>query len=191
MLQSKQPILSAAGKRGIVYAAAYLLVVATLVMAPFMLAGRLKADLSEQQDMLSLLKKRVEKAANSSAAGSFDKVEVTRLLVPGTTAGISAAEMQRLVANLAEAAGLAINRMQSVNITQSGSAVVLPLELEATGKIKNLQQFLYAVESGKPFILVKDANISVASPEPPDASAGADELSIRMTLEATGWMGGT
>ena len=48
---------------------------------------------------------------------------------------------------------------------------------------------LDALESGKPFVFVKDANISVAGEV--DASTGAGQPTIRMTLEAAGWIGGT
>jgi hypothetical protein len=188
MLRSKQPVLSAAGKRGIAYVAAFILVSTTLAMAPFILAFNLKAELSEQEGMISLLTKRMEMSAQGSAAVSLDKREAANVLIQGETAGIVSAEMQRQVAGVADTSGLRISRMQSVNVSQNGGAVALQLELEATGKIEGLQNFLYALESGKPFVFVKDANISVAGDV--DASAGVVEPSIRMTLEAAGWIGG-
>jgi Type II secretion system (T2SS), protein M subtype b len=190
MLQPKQPV-SAVGKRGVAYVAAYILVATAIAATPFVIADNLKADISEQKNTLSLLKKRAEKTANGLTASSLDKRDVASILIPGETAGIAAAEMQRRIANLADISGLTISRMQSVNITQSGRSVALELELEATGKIEGLQKFIYAVESGKPFIFVKDANISVDEAGVTDASAGAEQTSIRMTLEASGWMGGT
>lgn len=188
MLRSKQPVFSAAGKRGIAYVVAFMLVSTTLAMAPFMLAFNLKAEISEEKGMISLLTKRMEMAAQGSAEASLDKLEAANILIHGETAGIAAAEMQRQVAGIADASGLHISRMQSVNVSQNGGAVTLQLELEATGEIEGLQNFLYALESGKPFVFVKDANISVA--EAVDASAGAEQPSVRMTLEAAGWIGG-
>ena len=188
MLQSKQAVLSAAGKRGVAYVAVFMLASATLAMAPFMLAFNLKAELSEQEGMISLLTKRMEMAAQGPAAGSLDKHEAAKALIHGGTAGIAAAEMQRQVAGIADASALHISRMQSVNVSQNGGAVTLQLELEATGEIEGLQNFLYALESGKPFVFVKDANISVAGEV--DPSTGAGQPTIRMTLEAAGWIGG-
>ncbi len=188
MLRSKQPVLSAAGKRGVAYVAVFMLASATLAIAPFMLAFNLKAELSEQEGMITLLTKRMEMAAQGSAAVSPDKLEVANVLIHGATAGIVSAEMQRQVAAVADASGLRISRMQSVNVSQNGGAVALQMELEAAGKIEGLQNFLYALESGKPFVFVNDASISVAGDV--DASAGVVEPSIRMTLEAAGWIGG-
>jgi general secretion pathway protein M len=190
MLQPKQPALSAAGKRGVAYVAAYIFAVTAFATTPFVLAYNLKANISEQKNILSLLQKRAEKMANNSSKSSLDKRDVAGAFISGETAGIAAAEMQRQVTNLADASGLTISRMQSVNITQSGRSLALELELEATGKIEGLQRFLYAVESGKPFIFVKDANISVAEAGVADGAAEAEQTSIRMTLEASGWMGG-
>lgn len=188
MVRSKQSVLSAAGKRGFAYIATFLLVSTTLAMAPFILSFNLKAELSEQEGMISLLTKRMEMVAQGSAEVSLDKLEAAKVIIHGETSGIVSAEMQRHVAGVADTSGLRIGRMQSVNVSQNGGAVTLQLELEATGKIEGLQNFLYAVESGKPFVFVKDANISVVGDI--DATAGADELSIRMTLEAAGWIGG-
>lgn len=188
MLRTKQPVLSNAGKHGAAYVAAFMLVSAILAVSPFVLAFSLKAEISEQEGMMSLLNKRMEKAARNSAVGSVDKLEAGNFLIHSETAGIAAAEMQRQVAAVADASGLRISRMQSANVSQNGSAVALQLELEATGKIEGLQKFLYALESGKPIVFVKDANISIAGDV--DASAGVVEPSIRMTLEAAGWIGG-
>jgi general secretion pathway protein M len=188
MLRTKQPVLSTAGKHGAAYVAAFMLVSAILAVAPFVLAHSLKAEISEQEGMISLLNKRMEKAAKGSAVGSLDKLEAANFLIHGETAGIAAAEMQRKVAAVADASGLRISRMQSVNVSQNGGAVALQLELEATGKIEGLQKFLYALESGKPFVFVKDANISVAGAA--EASAEAELPSVRITLEAAGWIGG-
>ena len=188
MLRSKQPVLSTAGKRGVAYVAVFMLASAALATAPFMLAFNLKAEISEQEGMIALLTKRMEMAAQGPAVVSLDKHEAADVLIHGGTAGIAAAEMQRQVAAVADASGLRISRMQSVNVSQNGGAVALQLELEATGKIEGLQNFLYALESGKPFVFVKDANISVAGAA--DPSAGAGQPSVRMTLEAAGWIGG-
>lgn len=189
MLRTKQQVLSTAGKHGAAYVAAFMLVGAILAVSPLVLVHNLKAQISEQEGMIFLLNKWMEKAAKGSAASSVDKLEAANFIIHGATAGIAAAEMQRQVAAVADASGLRISRMQSVNVSQNGGAVALQLELEATGKIEGLQNFLYALESGKPFVFVKDANISVAGDV--DASAGVDEPSIRMTLEAAGWIGGT
>ena len=188
MLRSKQPVLSAAGKRGVAYIATFMLVSTTLAMAPFILAFNLKAELFEQEGMISLLTKRTKMSAQGSAAVSLGDLEAANVLIHGETAGIVSAEMQRQVTGAADTSGLRISRMQSVNASQNGGAVALQLELEATGTVEGLQNFLYAVESGRPFVFVKDANISVAGEV--DASAGVVEPSIRMTLEAAGWIGG-
>jgi hypothetical protein len=190
MRQPKRLAFSAAARRGIIYVAAYVLVASTIALTPFMLAGGLKADVSEQQGIYSLLKKRMEKLAGGSPAGSPDKDAAAKLIVNGETAGIAAAEMQRQVASLADMSGLTISRMQSSSANPIGRSVALQLELEANGKIEALQKFLYAVESGKPFIFVKDANISAPNIGAADLSQASERVSIRVTLEAMGWMRG-
>jgi hypothetical protein len=190
MRRSKQPVLSTAGRRGVVYVAAYVLLVAAAAVLPFMLAGQLKSELSDQQHMLDVLVKHHQEAAEAGDAASPSKQDAARLLVPGATPGIAAAEMQRRIAGLANSSGLTVSRMQSLDAEQSGGAISLQLELQATGKIEEVQKFLHAIESGSPFIFVKDANISAETPDAADPLAGTDRHSIRMTLEASGWTGG-
>ena len=100
-------------------------------------------------------------------------------------------ELQRQVANLAQDSGLVISRMQSSTLSATGQSVVLQLQLESRGKIDALQKFLYAVESGKPYVFANEADISIAPAEDTDLPDGAPLMSLRLVLQATGWIGGT
>ncbi len=191
MLRPKHVRLSTTGKYGLTFIALYILATITIAVTPFVLARMWKADAVEQRTVLSLLQKRAGQAARSSAVGSVQKSDIMGVLVPGDTTGIAAAEMQHRISGWADKSGLTINRMQSANVTQSGRAVSLELELEAKGKIEELQDFLYEVESGKPLVMVKDASISVADSGAADGSNPSQQISVRLTLEASSWLGGT
>jgi Type II secretion system (T2SS), protein M subtype b len=187
MARSKQPAISAAGRWGLAYVVAFAVMGAVLALYPFELASNLRAEADKKSAEMSLLTQRLEKVAIGSAAGSQDKLEAAGIIIHGDTVGITSAEIQRQVASIADVAGLRISRIQPVSVSQNGNAVALQLELEAKGSIESLQSFLFTLESGKPFVFVKEANIAVAGDATTSVEAGLP--SIRMTLETTGWIG--
>ncbi len=187
MARSKQQVLSAAGKWGLVYLVASLCIGAIIAVTPFMLAFKLDAEVGARSTEMSHLTKRLEEWASRSVASSQDKLDVAGVTIHADTVGIASAELQRHVASIADAAGLRISRIQPVNVNQSGNAVALQLELEAQGTVESVQNFLFALESGKPFTFVRDANIAVAANADPSVITGLP--AVRMTLETTGWVG--
>ena len=191
MPKSTHQPLTASARRGMAYAALYVLLSFAVAIAPFALASSLKTNLDGQRATQVLLQKRLDRIVSAASSGSRDKGSTAGLLLKGATAGIVAAELQRQVVSLAQDSGLVISRMQSSTLTETGQSVVLQLQLESRGKIDALQKFLYAVESGKPFVFANEADISIAPAEGTDLPDGAPQMSLRLVLQATGWIGGT
>jgi len=83
-----------------------------------------------------------------------------RLLVPAAPA-VAASELQRMVKDLAAAAGTEVRSERILPSEERGELLEIPLEVAVGGDIKHLVDFLARLESAPKLMLVKDLRVRV------------------------------
>jgi Tfp pilus assembly protein PilO len=107
-------------------------------------------------------------------------------LLPGKTPPLAAADLQTRLKQLADRAGLKIQSEKILAHVKRGAYLEIPVQIVATGDIRNLRDFLVAVEASPVFIGVQDVSLRVAPRQSRivDArqAASANDLQASMTL---------
>lgn len=173
---------------GVLVLAAAFAVLAGLAVLPFLWAAHTQETIAERQAEVRFLEARVNKAPAGSRAGFVAGDDVRPVFLSASTPGLGHAALQRLVDRLAEDSGLAVERIQPLQSDEAGDLTTLRMEVEATGSIEALQQFLIALEAGTPFVFVSGARM--APGRPGEAEGGAlpsENLVISLQLEAFAW----
>ena len=174
-----------AGVLVLVTAFAVLILVAVL---PYLWLASLQNAISQRTADVRFLEARVNKGSNNGRAGLAAGDDVTPIFISGNTPGLGHAGLQRLVDRLAQENGLGVERIQPMQSDEAGALTTLRMELEATGNIENLREFLLALETGTPLVFVNEARVSPGRPSEDDTDAlPSDNLSISLQLEAFAW----
>jgi hypothetical protein len=95
-----------------------------------------------------------EAAALGAEIGSYEAV-----LLPGTTPPLAAADLQTLLKQYADGAGLKIQSEKILPHVKRDYYLEIPVQIVANGDIRNLKDFLVAVDSSKTFMAVKDISL--------------------------------
>lgn len=176
-------------------AAAGLIVLAAAAAVLIVLAGLphwwtmvTKEDIALRQAEAKFLEARVSKASAGSRAGFVAGDDVRPIFLAARTAGLGHAALQREVDRRAEESGLAVMRIQPLQSDEAGNLTTLRMEVEASGSIEALQQFLVALEAGTPFVFVSAARIAPGRADDPESSAlPSENLNVSLQLEAFAW----
>ena len=99
----------------------------------------------------SLLAEAAELAAGIAA---YDDA-----LLPGATPPLAAADLQTLLKQFSDQAGLKIQSEKILPHVKRGSYLEIPVQIVANGEIRNLKDFLVAVDASKRFIAVQDFSL--------------------------------
>jgi hypothetical protein len=173
-----------------------LLIAATLLLAglavlPFALRSADEDTLAEKQLELRFMQSRLKAAKNGPKNRLTENDDIDQLFVAGTTPGLAIAEMQAIAGKLADASGMAVQRLQPLQADREGNLALLRIEAELTGNIESLRQYLLSIETGQPMMFVN--HIKVAAPESV-SDAGvlpSEQLTVTLQLESFGWWEGT
>ena len=109
---------------------------------------------------LSLIARRGVITAELQATDHRLEEISARLLVPASPA-VAASELQRLVKDLAAAAGTEVRSERILPSEERGELLEIPIEVAVGGDIKHLVDFLARLESAKKLMLVKDLRMRV------------------------------
>lgn len=115
-------------------------------------------------------------------------VDAERTLLPGSTPAVAAAQLQGDLAGLAAAMGGEITTVQILEPESAPPFARIGLRLSLSGDMATARDFLYAVETREPMLIVRRMDLSVAaardesSPENPPLAA---------TFEIYGYAPGT
>ena len=93
-------------------------------------------------------------------------------LLAGSTPSVAAAQLQGDLSALAAAMGGAVSSVQILEPEEAPPFVRIGLRLSMTGDTATMRDFLYAVETRDPVLIVR--SMSLASPAPEAADAAAD-----------------
>jgi hypothetical protein len=80
-------------------------------------------------------------------------------LLPGATPPLAAADLQTLLKQFSDQAGLKIQSEKILPHVKRDSYLEIPVQIVANGEIRNLKDFLVAVDSSKVFMAVQDLSL--------------------------------
>lgn len=109
---------------------------------------------------LSLIARRGAITADLQAIDQRLEAISARLLAPGSPA-VAASELQRLVKDLAAAAGTEVRSERILPSEERGELLEIPLEVAVGGDIRRLVDLLARLESASKLMLVKDLRVRV------------------------------
>lgn len=92
-----------------------------------------------------------EAAALRAEIGSFEST-----LLPGATPPLAAADLQTLLKKFSDSAGLKIQSEKILPHVKRDAYIEIPVQIVANGEMRNLKEFLVAVDASKIFIAVQD-----------------------------------
>jgi hypothetical protein len=104
-------------------------------------------------------------------------VDAERTLLPGSTPAVAAAQLQGDLAGLAAAMGGEITTVQILEPEPAPPFARIGLRLSLSGDMATVRDFLYAVETREPMLIVRRMDLSIAaagdgsSPENPPLAA--------------------
>jgi hypothetical protein len=97
-------------------------------------------------------------AAEAAALGAeISAYEAT--LLPGATPPLAAADLQTLLKQFSEQSGLKIQSEKILPHVKRDSYLEIPVQIVANGDIRNLKEFLVAVDSSKLFMAVENVSL--------------------------------
>jgi hypothetical protein len=97
-------------------------------------------------------------AAEAAALG----VEIGSLegaLLPGATPPLAAADLQTLLKQYSERAGLKIQSEKILPHVKRDAYLEIPVQIVANGEMRNLKEFLMAVDASTPFMAVQEMSL--------------------------------
>ncbi|MGD9510345.1 MAG: type II secretion system protein GspM [Geminicoccaceae bacterium] len=114
-------------------------------------------------------------------------VDAERTLLPGSTPAVAAAQLQGDLAGLAAAMGGEITTVQILEPESTPPFARIGLRLSLSGDMATVRDFLYAVETREPMLIVRRMDLSVAA-----ASEGssAENPPLAATFEIYGYAPG-
>lgn len=160
-----------------------LLALAVLIWLPLAYLERQNEALAEGERRLEELRARVPvreellaRQRELEQAGS-----VQEALLTGSTPAVAAAQLQGNLSSLASAMGGEVTTVQILEPEEAPPFVRIGLRLSMTGDTATMRDFLYAVETRDPVLIVR--SMTLTSPEPEAADAAADpELSASFEI---------
>lgn len=180
--------LSARGRWGLVLLVVGIVALAAAAIVPFLWQQSVLAQIDEKRVEMRFIEKRLEAAKGGAKVRLTATDDIDPLFVAGTTPGLALAGLQDFVGKLASDNGMAVERLQPLQADNAGGLAVLRMEVEATGSIESVRNYLLAIEAGQPLIFVN--RVQIAAPEGAAGESGvlpSERLSVALQLEAYGW----
>ena len=187
MIEGLQPSGRRALAVGLLVAA--VLAAAGIVYLPFWLVAheerelaRANAQINEIADRLPLRERLLAEERALQRTTDLDKV-----LLRAPTPGVAAAQLQGDLANLATDTAMAVTSVQILEPAPAPPFTRIGLRLSMTGDVAALRDFLYAVETRVPVLVID--SLGLIAPETLSDASVAPQLTA--TVELHGWMRAT
>ena len=107
-----------------------------------------------------------------------DSTDMGRALLPGSTPAVAAAQLQGELAGMAAAMGGEVTTVQILEAEEAPPFARIGLRLSLSGDTATVRDFLYAVETREPMLIVRRMDLSIGSGQ-------GDETAENPTLAAT------
>jgi hypothetical protein len=184
----KRSRLSVRGRWGLGLLAVGVVGMVTISALPFLWRNAIAEAIAERRLELRLIESRLSAEGSGTRTRLTNGDDIASLFVPGATSGLAMAELQGLVGRQAADAGLTVERLQPLQADVAGGLATLRMEVEGTGSIEALRNYLFALETAAPFIFVNRLRVSS------NARAGEAEatgpLNVALQIEAFSWREG-
>lgn len=118
--------------------------------------------LSEKTKVIAAYRQAVAREAGLQEAAALLGAEISgyeQVLLPGTTPPLAAADLQTRLKQLADSAGLRIQSEKILAHVKRDAYLEIPVQIVTSGEIKNLKDFLMAVEASPIFIVVQEVSL--------------------------------
>lgn len=175
--------------RAIVILVVVLVVMAIFAILPHVIADHSLAALEKRQPILSSLERQVRRLNIVGESGDIDAAEQLerRILVQGSTAGIASANLQKMLQNLARRYRGQVNSFQVQTPKDVKDLRNVSMVLAARFEIKGLRDFIYAVETGEPFLFIDRVFVQRRSNTHETGKSSRRQL-LDVTIEVSGFL---
>jgi Type II secretion system (T2SS), protein M subtype b len=182
--------ISRQGYFGMAIIAVAVLGLAAAAAAPFYWQQAMQPELEESRRMLALIEQKLKDAEANRKPQAVTAQNAPQAFVEGTTAGLATAGLQRVMVDLAKANAMRVERVQPLPAEINGSLARLRLDIEVTGSLEGLRNYLLAIESGAPLIFARELHVAA----PPNRDEGqnpypSETLTVSLQVEAYSWWG--
>jgi hypothetical protein len=119
---------------------------------------RSKKLLAEKMERISAYRQAVGHEGSLAAEAAAIGAEISayeEALLPGATPPLAAADLQTLLKQYSDRAGLKIQSEKILPHVKRDAYLEIPVQIVANGEMRNLKDFLVAVDSSKHFIAVQ------------------------------------
>jgi hypothetical protein len=154
-----------------------LAVAALLAVAPLVRLAAVADEVGAAADLLA------QRQRLATAAGGRSTAAGREPLIAGETSGLAAAELQRIVSELARQHTLSLRSTQVAPAKREADLTVLAVEASLQGGMEGLRGFLYALETGAPMLFVDALSVKAAAEK---AAGRAAVLDIGLKVRGYG-----
>lgn len=153
--------------------------------APFLMANDFKSEIESKDELLTALTRRAKdrdrlKSENDRLAAAGSQA---RALIEGESFGLASANLQKLLVENVQSAGLTLRSIQSLDPANDGDLTAVSVRLVCRGVTDGLRTLLHALESGEPLLFVDEVLIkSERSPGEEGTREGGTEISIELKV---------
>ena len=113
-----------------------------------------------------------------------DSTDMDRALLSGSTPAVAAAQLQGDLAGLAAAMGGEVTTVQILDPEEAAPFARIGLRLSVTGDIATVRDFLYAVETREPMLIVRHMELANGAAQTDDSP---ENPSLAATFEIYGY----
>jgi Type II secretion system (T2SS), protein M subtype b len=162
------------------------LALAAAFWLPLAYLQREEAALTAGQRRIAELQARVPGREELVAQARLleDSMEMGRALLPGSTPAVAAAQLQGDLAGLAAAMGGEVTTVQILEAEEAPPFARIGLRLSLSGDTATVRDFLYAVETREPMLIVRRMDLATASGQ---GDEDAENPTLAATLEIYGY----
>jgi hypothetical protein len=114
-------------------------------------------------------------------------LDAERTLLPGSTPAVAAAQLQGDLSGLAAAMGGEITTVQIVEPEEAPPFARIGLRLSLSGDMATVRDFLYAVETREPMLIVRRMDLALGGA---DSADSVENPSLTATFEVYGYAPG-
>jgi Tfp pilus assembly protein PilO len=100
-------------------------------------------------------------------AALADMKTIENKLIPEQSEFLSSATMQRVIAELTERSGLHVQTVRPMNAVKTNKFVTIPVYFEGSGSIKQVSEFLKAVEANAVMLRIDKMSFNVTNMQNP------------------------
>ena len=146
----------------ILYLGAIKLVPANILGSVTTIGPRSDKLLAEKMERIEAYRRSVGREGSLAAEAAALGAEISgyeEALLPGATPPLAAADLQTLLKEYSDNAGLKIQSEKILPHVKRDSYLEIPVQIVANGDIRNLKNFLVAVDSSKRFIAVQELSL--------------------------------